>query len=128
MAEQAKTRDPNAMDIDATQSSNNKCFNYSREHFAKECKKPKLQCGKCKFLGGGHKKDCSQRGKGSHQAHSTKTEEGTISWDEDKSTKKEKEDKGKGHDWSKSIQGMSLDEVRAWFKDYKNLAVKSGKA
>ena len=38
----------------------------------------------------------------------------TTSWDEDKSTKKEKEDKGKGCDWSKSISrnvfgwGMSL--------------------
>ena len=59
MVEQAKTRDPNAMDIDAAQSGNNKCFNYSREHFAKECKKPKLQCGECKFLGGSHKKDWS---------------------------------------------------------------------
>ena len=36
-----------------------------------------------------------------------------TSWDEDKSTKKQKEDKGKGHDWSKSIQGMSLDKARA---------------
>ena len=127
-AEQAKIKDPNTMDIDATRSGNNKCFNCGREHFTKECKKPKLQCGKCKFLGGSHKKDCSHWGKGSWQAHSTKTEEGATSWDEDKSTKKEKEDKGKGHDWSKSIQGMSLDKARAWFKDYENLAAKSGKA
>ena len=127
-AERAKTRDPNAMDIDATWSSNSKCFNCSREHFAKECKKPKLQCSECKFLGGSHKKDCPQRGKGSRQAHSTKTEEGATSWDEAKSTENKKEDKGKGHDWSKSIQGMSLNEARAWFKDYENLAAKSGKA
>ena len=59
MAEQAKTRDPNTMDIDATWSGNNKCFNCGREHFTKECKKPKLQCGECKFLSSGHKKDCS---------------------------------------------------------------------
>ena len=59
MVERAKTRDPNAMDIDAAWSGNNKCFNCSREHFAKECKKPKLQCSECKFLGGSHKKDCS---------------------------------------------------------------------
>ena len=95
-AEQAKTRDPNAMDIDAAQSGNNKCFNCGGEHFAKECKKPKLQCGECKFLGGSHKKDCSRRGKGSRQARSTKTEEGATSWDEAKSTKNKKEDKGKG--------------------------------
>ena len=94
MVEWAKTRDPNTMDIDAAQSSNNKCFNCGREHFTKECKKPKLQCGKCKSLGGSHKKDCSQRGKGGRQARSAKTEEGATSWDEDKSTKKE--DKGKG--------------------------------
>ena len=128
MAERAKTRDPNAMDIDATWSSNNKCFNCGGEHFTKEYKKPKLQCGKCKFLGGGHKKDCSQRGKGGWQARSTKTEEGATSWDEAKSIKNKKEDKGKGRDWSKFIQGMSLNKARAWFKDYENLAVKSGKA
>ena len=127
-AERAKTKDPNAMDIDATRSGNNKCFNCGGEHFAKECKKPKLQCSKCKFLGGGHKKDCSQQGKSSCQAHSAKTEEGTTSLDEDKSIKKKKEDKGKGQDWSKSIQGMSLDKAQAWFKDYKTLAAKLGKA
>ena len=94
--EWAKTRDPNAMDIDATRSGNNKCFNCGGEHFAKECKKPKLQCSECKFFGSSHKKDCSQRGKGGRQACSAKREEGATSWDEDKSTKKEKEDKGKG--------------------------------
>ena len=126
--EWAKTRDLNAMNIDATWSSNNKCFNCGGEHFTKEYKKLKLQCSKCKFLGGSHKKDYSCWGKGGHPACSAKTEEGTTSWDEDKSTKKEKEDKGKGHDWSKSIQEISLDEARAWFKDYENLAAKSGKA
>ena len=112
-AEWAKTQDPNTIDIDAAQRGNSKCFNCSGEHFAKECKKLKLQRGECKFLGGGHKKDCSRRGKGGCQACSAKTEEGTISWDEAKSIENKKEDKGKGCDWSKSIQGMSLDEVRA---------------
>ena len=51
-----------------------------------------------------------------------------TSWDEAKSTKNKKEDKGKGYNWSKSIQGMSLDKARAWFKDYGNLVVKLGKA
>ena len=106
MVERAKTRDPNAMDIDAAWSSNSKCLNCSGEHFAKEYKKLKLQCSKCKFLSSGHKKDCSHWGKGSHQAHSAKKEEGTTSWDKAKSTENKKEDKGKGRDWSKSIQGM----------------------
>ena len=74
------------------------------------------------------KKDCPCWGKGGCQARSAKTEEGTTSWDEAKSTENKKEDKGKGHDWSKSIQGMSLDKARAWFKDYENLAAKLGKA
>ena len=47
-------------------------------------------------------------------------------WDEDKSTKKE--EKGKGWDWSKSIQEMSFEEAQAWFKDYKNITKKAGKA
>ena len=93
--ERAKTKDLNAMDINAAQCGNNKCFNCGREHFTKECKKPKLQCSECKFLGSGHKKNCSHWGKGSHQACSTKTEEGTTFWDEAKSTKNKKEDKGK---------------------------------
>ena len=96
MVERAKTKDPNAMDINTTWSGNNKCFNCGGEHFAKECKKPKLQCSKCKFLGGGHKKDCSHQGKGSHQACSAKTEEGATFWNEAKSTENKKEDKSKG--------------------------------
>ena len=114
--------------VGTSNSNNSKCFNCSGEHFTKECKKPKLQCSECKFLGGGHKKDCSHRGKGGHQAHSAKTEEGATSWDEAKSTENKKKDKGKGCDWSKSIQGMSLNEARAWFKDYENLAAKLEKA
>ena len=79
MAEWAKTRDLNAMDINATQSSNNKCFNCSGDHFIKECKKPMLQCSDCKFLGRGHKKDCSCCSKGGKQVHSAKKEEeGTL--------------------------------------------------
>ena len=58
------------MDIDATWSSNNKCFNCDRDHFIKECKKSTLQCSECKFLGSSHNKDCSYWGKGSCQAHS----------------------------------------------------------
>ena len=58
----------------------------------------------------------------------TETEEKpATSWDEDKSTNKD--NKGKGCNWTSSIKGMSLDEARAWFKDYETLAAKSaGKA
>ena len=127
--ERAKTGNSNAMDIDATQSGNNKCFNCGRDHFTKECKKPTLLYGECTFLGSGDKKDCFHCSKGGCQAHSTKKEkEGATSCDEDKSIKKKKKDKDKGQDWSKSIQEMSLDDARARFKDYKNLTTKSGKA
>ena len=40
---------------------NNKCFNCGTEgHGIKDCQKPKNQCGKCKFHGGGHRTNCSK--------------------------------------------------------------------
>ena len=121
--EQTKTRDPNAMDINAAWSSNSKCSTVA--DFAKEYKKPILQCSECKFLDGRHKKDCFCHRKGSRQAWGSKKEEEAItSWDEDKSTKKEKEDKGKGHYWFKSIHRMNFDEAHTWFKDYENITSK----
>ena len=133
MAEQAKTKDPNAMDINAIKTGGkNKCFNCQQEgHFPKDCPKPKLQYPECHFFGGGHQKACSKRGKGKGngcQVRATETEDKpTISWDEDKSTNKD--NKGKGHNWTSSIKGMSLDEAHAWFKDYETLTAKlAGKA
>ena len=42
MAERAKMKDPNAMDIDAVKTgSKNKCFNCQQGHFGKDCLKPK---------------------------------------------------------------------------------------
>ena len=133
MAERVKQKDPNTMDIDAVKTGGkNKCFNCQQEgHFGKDCLKPKLQCPECHFFGGGHQKACSKRGKGKgngRQVRSTETEDRpATSWDEDKSTNKD--NKGKGHDWTSSIKGMSLDKARAWFKDYETLTAKSaGKA
>ena len=133
-AEQVKQKDPNTMDIDAIKTgSKNKGFNCQQDgHFRKDCLKPKLQCPKCHFFRGGHQKACSKRGKGkgnraSHQVCTVDSEEPTTSLEEYKSTNKDK--KGKGHDWTSSIKGMSLDEAHTWCKDYETLAAKSaGKA
>ena len=127
-AERVSRKDPNAMDIDAVKTgSKNKRFNCQQEgHFSKDCLKPKLQCPECHFFGGGHQKACSKRGKGKgngRQVCATETEDrSATSWEEDKSTNKD--NKGKGCDWSSSIKGMSLDKARAWFKDYETLAAK----
>ena len=122
------------MDVDAVQTKRpNKCYNCGSEdgHFVKDCPKPKIQCPECKFMGGGHKKDCKKRSKGgSRQARAA------TSWDDDKSTetkgsekKDTAQDKGKGRDFQKSIQGMNFEEARAWFTDYEALdKKKSGKA
>ena len=43
------------------QARNNKCFNCGIEgHSIKDCRKPKNQCGECKFHGGGHRTNCSK--------------------------------------------------------------------
>ena len=40
---------------------NNKCFNCgTKGHGIKDCRKPKNQCNKCKFHGGGHRTNCSK--------------------------------------------------------------------
>ena len=52
--------DPNAMDISTAQRGNGgSCFNCRGiGHHAKDCRKPKVKCLDCHFLGGGHKKEC----------------------------------------------------------------------
>ena len=53
-------KNPNAMDVSATQRGNGEsCFNCrGTGHCAKNCRKPKVECPDCHFLGGGHKKEC----------------------------------------------------------------------
>ena len=53
-------KDPNAMDISAAQRGNDRsCYNCGGTgHHAKDCRKPKVECPDCHFLGGGHKKEC----------------------------------------------------------------------
>ena len=76
-----------------------RCFNCQAEgHLAKDCKKPKNQCPKCKFLGGEHSRNCRDN----HTAHTTETMDG----------QKEK-------DPFAAIRGMSFDTMKAYFYDMK---------
>ena len=53
-------KDSNAIDVSTTQRGNGgSCFNYGGTgHHAKDCRKSKVECPDCHFLGGGHKKEC----------------------------------------------------------------------
>ena len=50
----------NTMDISTTQRGNSRsCYNCGGiGHCAKDCRKSKIECLNCHFLGGGHKKEC----------------------------------------------------------------------
>ena len=75
-------------------------------HMAKECKIPLTRCSGCKWSRGGHKLRCSIGSK-----IRTTTEEPATSWDQG----------------SRTIQGMSFDEAKAFFYDMHNVEDK-GKA
>ena len=56
------SKDSNAMDISAIQCGNSgSCFNCrGTGHHATKCRKLKVECPDCHFLGDGHKKKCMQ--------------------------------------------------------------------
>ena len=58
-----------------------------------------------------------------------RTPEGLLQEGQKQGKSTNKDNKGKGRDWTSSIKGMSLDEAHTWFKDYETLTAKlAGKA
>ena len=92
----------------------NKCFNCGQMgHGIKDCKKPKNQCGECKFHGGGHWHNCS---KYVAKVHTTMAEQ--MSTHLAPSVSK---------DPFAAIRSMDFKQMQAYFWDKKDLAEKSGK-
>ena len=92
----------------------NKCFNCRQDgHGIKDCKKPKNQCGECKFHGGGHRCNCS---KFIAKVHITTAEQ--MSMHLAPSVSK---------DSFAAIHGMDFEQMQVYFWDKKDLAEKLGK-
>ena len=112
----AGNKDPNTMDISATQRGNSRnCFNCGGTgHCAKDCRKPKVECPDCHFLGGGHKKECKRsKTRGVHATNST--QEAATSWEDGSSQKK----KPRNANPFAAVRGMSYDTMKAYFYDMK---------
>ena len=89
---QYRNKDPNTIDISAAQRENGRncyCFNCRDTRYcAKDCRKLKVKCPTCHFLGGGHKKECRcSNTQGVHATNST--QEAAMFWG-DSSSQKEK--------------------------------------
>ena len=92
----------------------NKCFNCGQDrHGIKDCKKPRNQCGECKFHGGGHWHDCSK-----YIAKVCATTAEQTSAHLAPSVSK---------DPFTAIRSMDFEQMQAYFWDKKDLTEKSGK-
>ena len=109
-------KDPNAMDVSAAQRGNGRrCFNCGGTgHRAKDCRKSKVECLDCHFLGGGHKKECRHSNmRGVHVNNST--QEAAIFWGDSSSQEK----KSRNANPFVAVRGMSYDVMKAYFYDMK---------
>ena len=111
-----ENKDLNAMDISTVQRGNSgNCFNCGGTgNCAKDCRKPSVECPKCHFLGGGHKKECRcSNMQGVHANYST--QEAAMSW-RDSSSQKEKH---RNANLFAAVRGMSYNTMKVYFYDMK---------
>ena len=110
-------KDSNAMDISAAQRGNGRsCFNCGGTgHHVKDCRKPKVECPNCHFLGGGHKKECRCSNMWGVRATNS-TQEAATSW-RDSSSPKEKP--RNNADLFVAVRGMSYNTIKVYFYDMK---------
>ena len=120
-------KNPNAMDVSTAQHGNGRsCFNCrGTGHHAKDCRKPKVECPDCHFLGGGHKKECKRSN--TWGVCATNSIQGAAtSWGDSSSLKEKPRNNA---DPFAAVKGMLYDAMKAYFYDMKTLEDKEkGKA